>query len=223
MDESIDQSSTLHCSNFSPFMQQAICNVSKGKFSDFTNMNRAVDVAQTISNCNDGVPAMTQSNLCSSTFPIADFVKDDLDMSLLLEQFDHAFSLLTGNNTNMSGRGAVIIPDPGVIAAFQIVSQLAPNLIKDVSFRKMFLRADSYNPLAAAKRFILFFQRKMELFGVQKLGKTITIYDLSDEDRNYLYDGRWQVAKERDAAGRVIFCTVAKQNEMSISETSMVR
>jgi hypothetical protein len=208
--------------NFPPFLlqQNTAGPFSAVGFSDFNSVSRTVDVSPTLSSSNGDIPAGTTSNFCSSALQETAVVEDDLKMSMLLQQFDQA--LLMFATTSINGIGAGLSPDSAAIIAFRVASQIAPGLVKDLSFRKMFLRADSYDPISAAKRFMQFFQHKMEFFGVEKLGKKITISDLSDEDRNYLYDGRWQIAKERDVAGRVIFCTTVKQNEAAINESSMV-
>ncbi|KAL3924465.1 MAG: hypothetical protein SGARI_006031 [Bacillariaceae sp.] len=61
------------------------------------------------------------------------------------------------------------------------------------------------------------------LFGVEKLGKTITMSDLSDQDRNVLYRGRMQVLKEKDRSGKTVLCTVVENGETtSANSTSIV-
>jgi hypothetical protein len=98
--------------------------------------------------------------------------------------------------------------------AFQLAQKVAPALVQDESFRTMFLRADpTFDPKKAAQRMIKFFQHKLQLFGIEKLGKTITMNDLSDEDRNILYRGRTQILKEKDQSGKTVICTIVQNGE----------
>ena len=130
---------------------------------------------------------------------------DSGSATTLLQQLDAeltsltAFPVSTSNNPTM---------------AYQLARRIAPALVQDPAFRTMFLRADAMNPKKAAQRMIQFFQHKLQLFGVEKLGKTITMGDLSDEDRNFLYKGRMQILKEKDQTGRTVLCTAVKSGEM---------
>jgi hypothetical protein len=62
---------------------------------------------------------------------------------------------------------------------------LRPELESDNQFKLMFLRATEFNVKAALKRICAHFQKKVELFGEDKLVKDITISDLSEEDLEY--------------------------------------
>ena len=50
-------------------------------------------------------------------------------------------------------------------AAYNKAHFLAPTKVKCPEFRLMFLRATSFDPRAAAKRVVMHFQNKAELFG----------------------------------------------------------
>jgi hypothetical protein len=146
------------------------------------------------------------------------FWEDDAKMHELLQRLEQALEFYN-SGLNNSNRPL----DPSAVLAYRMALQNASSLVKDNSFRTMFLRAEEYDPQAAARRFMTFFACKMELFGAENLGKKIAISDLTDEDRNFLYEGRLQVAKEKDLAGRTIMWTMVKNHENALNAKNMVR
>ena len=132
------------------------------------------------------------------------------DAASMLQQFDQELAsaaATTSTNTTM---------------AFQLAQKIAPALVGDASFRTMFLRASPNDPQRAAQRMLQFFQHKLQLFGVDRLGKNIAMSDLSDEDRNVLYRGRMQVLKERDQSGKTVLCTIVENGEAIANRDSIV-
>ena len=128
----------------------------------------------------------------------------------LLKQLDQALAIAVASPSNTT-------------MAFQLAQKICPSLIRDKSFRLMFLRATHEDPSLAAQRMIKFFQHKLQLFGVEKLGKAnITMSDLSDEDRNVLYRGRMQVLKEKDQSGKTILCNIVQNGETITNCSSVV-
>jgi hypothetical protein len=81
-----------------------------------------------------------------------------------------------------------------------------PKYVHDEEFLLMFLRADRFNVKASALRCVSFFEHKLQLFGRDKLGRDITVDDLSDDDVACLESGYAQMLSGRDRAGRAIFC-----------------
>lgn len=79
-----------------------------------------------------------------------------------------------------------------------------PSLASDAKFYLLFLRAENYDVAAAAERLCTHFQYKVELWGEDKLGKHITLEDLSDDDLYCLRSGGIQFLPETDSAGRQI-------------------
>ncbi|MHA7865834.1 hypothetical protein, partial [Flagellimonas marinaquae] len=80
---------------------------------------------------------------------------------------------------------------------------LSPRYVESTDFLMMFLRADSFNAMAAARRLVAHFDSKLDLFGLEKLVKDITQEDLSEDDLEALYSGSSQVLPEmKDRAGR---------------------
>ena len=71
-------------------------------------------------------------------------------------------------------------------------------------FQRMFLRAAQGDAKRAAKRLVKHFETKLQLFGIEKLGKDITLDDLSEDDMEALESGGFQVLKRPDIAGRSV-------------------
>ena len=85
----------------------------------------------------------------------------------------------------------------------------------------MFLRADLFNASASLKRMKGFFEVKLQLFGLESLGRAITIAqdfdeNESNEDWEALQSGYTQLLPGRDRAGRpIIFYLTNKRMGMS--------
>ena len=89
--------------------------------------------------------------------------------------------------------------------------------VEDRKFRLSFLRADLYNVKAAAQRIFLFFELKLNLFGIDKLTKSITYDDLSEDDLESLHCGALQILPSTDRAGRTVFVSLGhRRREKSI-------
>ena len=83
---------------------------------------------------------------------------------------------------------------------------LSPSRVKDKKFRIMFLRADLYDCVKAARRLIKHFEYKHVLFGESKLVQTITLADFNQDDMDTFNTGCCQFSNEtRDRGGRCIF------------------
>jgi hypothetical protein len=82
---------------------------------------------------------------------------------------------------------------------------LNPKLVKDEKFRLMFLRAEYFDARRAAKRIVLHFEYKKELWGESRLVKTITLDDLDEDDMDCLRSHPFQPPGAKDRAGRAIF------------------
>jgi len=79
--------------------------------------------------------------------------------------------------------------------------------VESKGFRLMFLRAECFNPKAAAQTIVTHFEIKRRIFGDgEVLARDVRQDDLNEEDLAKLNDGFLQVLPERDAAGRTIIC-----------------
>jgi hypothetical protein len=90
-----------------------------------------------------------------------------------------------------------------VMAEFQ-----SPKYVHDPKLVLQFLRSESFNAKKAAKRMVHFFQRKLELFGPERLVEDIKIHHLESKDIKTLETGFMQLLPARDRAGRAIFCVM---------------
>lgn len=82
------------------------------------------------------------------------------------------------------------------------------NYVRSSNFMLMFLRAEYFVAPAAALRLVLFFQAKLESFGVEKLPCPIVDEDLNEEDQKVLHSQYCQPSCGRDSGGRkVMFVT----------------
>ena len=106
--------------------------------------------------------------------------------------------------------------------AYEQALFLNPEYAQNMKFRLMFLRADRFDPSKAAKRVIKFFELKLDLFGINKLVKDITMDDLNTDDLVSLNAGSHFFLKNYDRAGRrILLCTM--ENETYVTYRNMVR
>lgn len=77
------------------------------------------------------------------------------------------------------------------------------SVLDDDELRLKFLRAEEYNAKFAARRIVKHFEKKLELFGLEKIGKRIDIGDLDHDDLETLRCGGFQPLGSRDRGGRV--------------------
>jgi hypothetical protein len=89
-------------------------------------------------------------------------------------------------------------------AAYNKAHFLAPSMVKSRKFRIMFLRATSFDPRLAAKRIVVHFEYKAELFGDDKVAQQLTLDDLDDDDLASLEGGSFQLLPGTDTAGRSV-------------------
>ena len=76
--------------------------------------------------------------------------------------------------------------------------------VQQKDLRLRFLRAAEWDAEAASISFLHHFRIKLDLFGVSKLCKDITLNDLGPEDLKCLENGHFQVLPVRDSVGRVV-------------------
>jgi hypothetical protein len=90
------------------------------------------------------------------------------------------------------------------MSAYESALFLAPRIVMDRDFRLMFLRAESFDPKKALNRMVKHFESKLELFGFDKLVKTITQEDLHEDAKDALRLGIIQPISAKDRSGRKI-------------------
>jgi hypothetical protein len=91
------------------------------------------------------------------------------------------------------------------VSAYMIAETMNSDYVKDNSFRLLFLRACHFDVDQACKRLLGHFEKKLELFGSQKLCKTITLDDLDANDMDCMNRGQSQLLPYRDRSGRAVF------------------
>ena len=110
--------------------------------------------------------------------------------------------------------------------AYQLAAATKREFTSDQSLALSFLRADCFDASAAARRFLSFFEEKLELFGPDALCRPIRQSDFNQEDRSVLQSGQWQLLNKKDQSGRRILCNIQshtnyKQPENVVSLMSL--
>jgi hypothetical protein len=91
-------------------------------------------------------------------------------------------------------------------AAYEQAKHMEPDYISNLNFQLKFLRADNFDTAKAADRMIKYLDRKLGLFGSDKLTKKITLDDFSAEDMEVAQSGLGSILPLRDMAGRLLLC-----------------
>lgn len=87
---------------------------------------------------------------------------------------------------------------------------LNPEYVDSFHFQLMFLRSENFKIVQSAEKMIAHFKFKLDLFGPDRLARSIRYDDLDDDDREALNSGAVQILPEKDRAGRtVLFIAVA--------------
>lgn len=107
-------------------------------------------------------------------------------------------------------------------SAYERAVFLSPTRVKDRKFWMMFIRAESYDPVQAAQRFVRYFEVKLELFGLDRLVKDITFDDLDDEPQAVIASGRLWYQREKDRSGRGIIVSNMNSDVGPTSAFSLV-
>ena len=94
--------------------------------------------------------------------------------------------------------------------AYEMALQMDPNYVNDGNLRIMFLRSDYWNPNKAAQKLVQHFEYKLDLWGRDKLCKSITLEDLDDETTRTINSGGMQILPQRDKSGRPVIVECPK-------------
>jgi hypothetical protein len=106
---------------------------------------------------------------------------------------------------------------------YEEAEQIDSSYARNRDLRLMFIRADRYNPLLAAERMVRWFELKKNLFGLEKLCKTITLDDFNEDDMECMNSGYMQLPPFRDMTGRVIAVGMMKLRKMKHKESAVRR
>jgi hypothetical protein len=91
------------------------------------------------------------------------------------------------------------------MSAYNLAMSLNARYVTDEKFRLIFLRSCDFDVDRAAKRMAMHFEKKLELFGTNRLCQTITQQDLTVDDHECLQSGQSQLLPYRDVSGRAVF------------------
>ena len=88
--------------------------------------------------------------------------------------------------------------------AYKTARELFPEYVERNDFRIMFLRANKFHINDSADQILRHFQMKLDLFGMEKLGKDITYDDLDPEAQAALQKSHMQILPKKDPSGRLV-------------------
>lgn len=92
-------------------------------------------------------------------------------------------------------------------SAYEKALKMNPEYVTSRSLRLRFLRCESFNCEYAAKRLVLHFEQKEELFGSgDVLVRDVRLSDLDATTLEIVRSGAMQVLPTRDVSGRVVLC-----------------
>ncbi|KAL3910050.1 MAG: hypothetical protein SGARI_002308 [Bacillariaceae sp.] len=134
------------------------------------------------------------------------------------EQIQETPELLSSKFQELSYKLRAKIQSLPSDSALRIVSERSPQFLQDPKFQLMFLRSDLFDVDKTVTRLVHHFELKKHLFGQEKLGKTITLGDLSKDDRASLDSGFFSVLPVRDRAGRAILHSMHRHKVYSVVE-----
>jgi hypothetical protein len=94
-----------------------------------------------------------------------------------------------------------------------------------IKLRLKFLRTYAFDVKQAGERLLFFFDQKLQLFGRELLTKEVKLVDFDENDIRCLESGKYQLAPQRDRAGRALFaCIMANEsNEGSVEQVARSR
>jgi hypothetical protein len=105
--------------------------------------------------------------------------------------------------------------------AYDTALFLCPAQIRNRDFRLMFLRADDWDVIKASQKIAQYFEHKLQLFGVCKLCKRITLEDLNEDDLEALQTGSLQYLPQKDQAGRPVLFTTQRHHNYKTPENQV--
>jgi hypothetical protein len=89
--------------------------------------------------------------------------------------------------------------------AYELAQIMCPDYVNSDDFRLLFLRSERFDIQAAAEKLVLYWDRKVELFGPERAFRKISIEDLdNEEDVVALEKGGIRALPFTDSAGRAL-------------------
>ena len=94
-------------------------------------------------------------------------------------------------------------------AAYHQALSISKDYVQNQSLLVSFLRAERFDVPRAVSRYFGFFEWKLELFGLDKLCKDISLQDdFSADDMQVMQNGALSVLPNRDRADRMVVCHI---------------
>lgn len=93
---------------------------------------------------------------------------------------------------------------PGKTDILLKLKACSPSPLEDDAMMLRFVRAELYDPRRAARRILNHYDKKLELFGSDKLGTAIAVEDLDHDDLQVLRSGGFQPLPSKDRGGRIV-------------------
>eukprot|EP00526_Cylindrotheca_closterium_P005310 CAMPEP_0113644024 /NCGR_PEP_ID=MMETSP0017_2-20120614/23162_1 /TAXON_ID=2856 /ORGANISM="Cylindrotheca closterium" /LENGTH=616 /DNA_ID=CAMNT_0000555597 /DNA_START=1 /DNA_END=1848 /DNA_ORIENTATION=+ /assembly_acc=CAM_ASM_000147 len=105
--------------------------------------------------------------------------------------------------------------------AYETALKMNADYVQDKQFRMAFLRANRYDPKAAADQMIRHFQAKLDLFGKEPLARHIRLDDLDQHDMEYLLKGSYHISALKDRANRTILVEIPSRRKFQCIENEL--
>jgi len=104
---------------------------------------------------------------------------------------------------------------------YEDAERLNQDYVRNRDFQMHFLRANEYDPKAAAEQMIRHFEMKASLFSKDKLARDILLSDLDDDDIACLLRGSYQVTAFKDRSNRKILVQLPGLREYKTIENEL--
>lgn len=104
---------------------------------------------------------------------------------------------------------------------YEDAERLNQDFVQNRDFQMHCLRANEYDPKAAAEQIIRHFEMKASLFSKDKLARDILLSDLDDDDVACLMRGSYQVSAFKDRSNRKILIQLPGLREYKTIESEL--
>jgi hypothetical protein len=174
----------------------------------FTLDNIAFDnIATDMANELNRLSIKERDNVLYDIHGVAEVVDEDPDF---VNQALNELDVSIARKRNMKGA-----------EAYNIATSQSQEYVQRDKFRRMFLRAELFKSEQAADLILRHFEKKLELFGAEKLCKDIKLEDLSLDDMECLHNSHIRFLQARDPAGRLVLVSNTKSANYTNYEDSV--
>mmetsp|Transcript_7639 Transcript_7639/g.10882 ORF Transcript_7639/g.10882 Transcript_7639/m.10882 type:complete len:380 (-) Transcript_7639:254-1393(-) len=115
------------------------------------------------------------------------------------------------------------IPDKQKAGYMQALEK-CPDMVDDHNFKLLFLRCEVFRVKAAAKRYVEYWDKRLELFGSDKAFLPLTLEGALKDDSIALSIGHFQLTGYKDKDGRrIVFADFSAEGSAKYERSSLVR